>query len=99
MPVSITSPGIKQWNVIRRMLLGQLGVLTMIECSASLASWLSTVEKECSKDEVTTNGILFEPKAFPLKYIAGHDLACLRDVSDTFCILESQKWDGSVYTK
>ncbi|EAS36475.3 uncharacterized protein CIMG_12752 [Coccidioides immitis RS] len=76
-----------------------LTALCTQECSASLASWLSTVEKECSKDEVTTNGILFEPKAFPLKYIAGHDLACLRDVSDTFCILESQKWDGSVYTK
>nr|KMM64622.1 LOW QUALITY PROTEIN: hypothetical protein CPAG_00974 [Coccidioides posadasii RMSCC 3488] len=58
-----------------------LTALCTQECSASLASWLSTVEKECSKDEVTTNGILFEPKAFPLKYIAGHDLACLRDVS------------------
>ncbi|WEW60546.1 hypothetical protein PRK78_006033 [Emydomyces testavorans] len=73
-------------------------LFTLGECSKSLTSWLSAVEKKCARDQVTANGIIFEPKAFPLKYIAGHDIACLRDASEAFCILESQKWDDSVYT-
>ncbi|KAI1984534.1 hypothetical protein LOZ51_006612 [Ophidiomyces ophidiicola] len=68
-------------------------------CSNSLATWLSTVEARCSRDQVTANGIIFEPKTFPLKYISGHDLACLQDSSETFCILESQKWDGNAKIK
>ncbi|KAI1966552.1 hypothetical protein LOZ58_000040 [Ophidiomyces ophidiicola] len=68
-------------------------------CSNSLATWLSTVEARCSRDQVTANGIIFEPKTFPLKYISGHDLACLQDSSETFCILESQKWNGNAKIK
>lgn len=48
-------------------------------CSKSLSTWLDAVEQKCEGEEVTINGLFVDPKAFPMKYISGYDLACLRD--------------------
>ncbi|EFQ97480.1 hypothetical protein MGYG_00520 [Nannizzia gypsea CBS 118893] len=67
-------------------------------CSKSLSTWLEVVEQNCDGEEVTINGLVVDPKAFPLKYISGYDLACLRDSNDNWCFYEAQDWDSGVYT-
>ncbi|KAM5508786.1 hypothetical protein McanMca71_000758 [Microsporum canis] len=51
-------------------------------CSKSLTTWLEVVEQNCDGEELVVNGLIVDPKAFPLKYISGFDLACLQDSWD-----------------
>ncbi|KAM5438729.1 hypothetical protein McanCB56680_007111 [Microsporum canis] len=67
-------------------------------CSKSLTTWLEVVEQNCDGEELVVNGLIVDPKAFPLKYISGFDLACLQDSNDNWCFYEAQSWDSSVYT-
>ncbi|KAG5205138.1 LysM domain-containing protein [Trichophyton interdigitale] len=67
-------------------------------CSKSLSTWLDAVEQKCEGEEVTINGLVVDPKAFPMKYISGYDLACLRDSNDNWCFYEAQDWDSGVFT-
>ncbi|KAK2865425.1 hypothetical protein FQN49_003590 [Arthroderma sp. PD_2] len=68
------------------------------DCSKSLSTWLETVEDKCDGEEVMANGLAVDPKAFPMKYISGYELACLQDSNDNWCFFEAQNWDNSVYT-
>ncbi|KAK2793953.1 hypothetical protein FQN52_000285 [Onygenales sp. PD_12] len=64
------------------------------KCARALTSWLSDVESQCAKDQIISNGRFIEPHTVPLKFVAGYDMACLRDSADNWCFLESQGWEN-----
>ncbi|KAL5041073.1 hypothetical protein BDW71DRAFT_201664 [Aspergillus fruticulosus] len=69
------------------------------ECSNSLSSWLSAVEKNCNGETMVYQGGYLLPKSIPTEWSQGYDLVCQRDTSSNWCYLESQEWQGSDYIR
>ncbi|PGH13447.1 hypothetical protein AJ80_06316 [Polytolypa hystricis UAMH7299] len=63
------------------------------ECRDSLSAWLSTVDYECANEVLTMDDRPIEPKSFPLRYMAGFEIACLQDSAQNWCFFDSQQWE------
>ncbi|KAK3325106.1 WSC domain-containing protein [Apodospora peruviana] len=63
-------------------------------CASALGGWEQNVKQQCMGQKVIMDGHWIKAETLVHIYKNGHDLACLKSNTGSWCVIEKEQWQG-----